>query len=114
VTGYDFSTGAVKVEGLLSAIYTSSNHCFPVPTLSITMAMSRFEHDHPTHNMNSTEVEKAEDRHVEYGHTDNDVGVHTPKEHDLTTGDYLHKGTTFEKKVLRKIDWRLVPVLCKL
>lgn len=77
------------------------------------MAMSRFEHDHPTHNMNTTELEKAEDRHVEYGHTDNDLTTHTPKEHDLTTGDYLHKGTTFEKKVLRKIDWRLVPVLCE-
>lgn len=77
------------------------------------MAMSRFEHDHPTHNMDRTEVEKAEERHVEYGGADNDPAIHTPKEHDLSVGDYLHKGTSFEKKVLRKIDWRLVPVLCK-
>ena len=76
--------------------------------------MSRLEHDHPTHNMNTTEIEKAEDRHVEYGHTEDEMGAHTPKEHDLTAGDYLHKGTKFESKVLRKIDWRLVPVLCKL
>ena len=77
------------------------------------MAMSRFEHDQ-THNMTTTEVEKAENNHVEYGHHDNDPAVHTPKEHDATIGEYLHKGTAFEKKVLRKIDWRLVPVLCEL
>jgi hypothetical protein len=84
------------------------------PITTITMAMSRFEHDHPTHNMNHTEIDKVEATHAEYGHDDNDPTIHTPKEHEYAAGEYLHRGTSFEKKVLRKIDLRLVPVLCEL
>jgi hypothetical protein len=40
------------------------------PITTITMAMSRFEHDHPTHNMNHTEIDKVEATHDEYGHDD--------------------------------------------
>jgi predicted DNA-binding protein with PD1-like motif len=81
------------------------------------MAMARFDHNNPNNNtnhlMNQTEIGKAEQTHVEYGHSEHDHAVHTPKE-DEPLGGYLHKGTAFEKKVLRKIDWRLVPVLCEL
>jgi hypothetical protein len=64
--------------------------------------------------MNHTEIDKAEATHAEYGHDDNDPTIHTPKENEYAAGDYLHRGTSFEKKVLRKIDLRLVPVLCEL
>jgi hypothetical protein len=63
--------------------------------------------------INMSEAEKAEQSHVEYGNPDHDPAVHTPKELDQPVGEYLHKGTAFEKKTLRKIDWRLVPVLCE-
>lgn len=61
-----------------------------------------------------TDAEKADQTHMEYSHHhDNDPAVHTPKSAEQNVLDYEHRDSAFERKVLRKIDWRLVPVLCE-
>lgn len=77
-----------------------------------TMASHFQQPGHETTRVMS-EAEKADQTHMEYAGTDHDNAVHTPKDVEQPMLDYMHKGTPFEKKVLRKIDWRLVPVLCK-
>lgn len=65
--------------------------------------------------MNDTE--KDNQTHMEYAHPngDGEAALHTPPNKDLEqpAGMYLHKDTPFERKLLRRIDWRLVPVLCE-
>lgn len=78
---------------------------------------SRFEQTQPQpgygQNHIMSEAEKADQTHMEYAGNDHDNAVHTPKDVEQPMLDYEHRGTPFEKKVLRKIDWRLVPVLCE-
>lgn len=65
--------------------------------------------------MSGPDGEKFNQTHMEYSHGDAeaDHASHTPKELEQPAGAYMHKGTAFEKKLLRRIDLRLVPVLCK-
>lgn len=63
------------------------------------------------HTISGPDAEKYRQTHMEY--TGEEGAVHTPKELDQPSGGYLHKDSAFEKKVLRKIDLRLVPVLCE-
>jgi hypothetical protein len=71
-------------------------------------------HNHLAQTVSGPDAEKYNQTHMEYTHGegDGDNVAHTPKELDQPLGGYLHKDSAFERKVLRKIDLRLVPVLC--
>lgn len=38
-------------------------------------------------------------------------GLNETPASSVTNVDYMHKNTPFERKLLRKVDWRLVPAL---
>lgn len=61
-----------------------------------------------------TDAEKAEHSHMELSPADHAVRTPTPpKDPEHPLHHYDGMGTAFERKVLRKIDFRLVPVLCE-
>lgn len=57
--------------------------------------------------------EKLQTEHLEHA-SNSQADIEVAGDNDRTEHGYLHQGTAFEKKLMRKIDLRLIPALGRL